>query len=65
MIRHLELTLDRRSRFKLLFDAMQAGSKAGSNGQLRVGVGTGQAVFHPPRHRRAGRDTKTGSAIVL
>ncbi|MNJ66641.1 hypothetical protein D3C77_627330 [compost metagenome] len=65
MIRHLELALDRRGRLKLLFNAMQAGGKAGGNGQIGVGVSPRQTVLDPPRHRRTGRDAQACRAIVL
>ncbi|MNJ04274.1 hypothetical protein D3C73_1649500 [compost metagenome] len=65
MIRHLELALDRRSRLKLLLNAMQAGGKAGGDRQVGVGVGPGQTVLDPTGHRRAGRNAQTRCTIVL
>ncbi|MNE28787.1 hypothetical protein D3C80_1222440 [compost metagenome] len=65
MLRHLELTLDRRRRFQLLLDTIQTGGKAGGDGQIGVGVRTGQTVLNPPRHRRTGRNAQAGSAIVF
>ncbi|MNP38388.1 hypothetical protein D3C76_1318960 [compost metagenome] len=65
MLRHLELTLDRRRRFQLLLDAIQTGGKAGGDGQVGVGVGTWQTVLNPPCHRRTGRNAQAGSAIVF
>ncbi|MNP78238.1 hypothetical protein D3C76_1758010 [compost metagenome] len=64
MLVHVGIALKGRSEFELFIDARQPRSDQGSEGQVRVEIGTADAAFDTDRFAALGAQAKARGAIV-